>query len=82
MSIESLLRAAEAAGFAMASDENETPIRKPTATVTQRSKVPAPKDVLPFGNDRSASFSAVQEPLASWTRTQIASLLPIWYAKS
>ena len=77
MSIESLQRAAEAAGFATASDENERAERKTGAERIAPLVTKSPKDVLSF----SGVQAAVQEPFAHWTRAQLSNLLPVWHAK-
>jgi len=78
MSIETLLRAAEAAGFAMASEENEQPARQIAAnSATQLPVSHKPKESLSFSGTRSA----LQEPLALWARASFAGLLPVWHAK-
>jgi len=79
MSMESLMRAAEAAGFAMVSDENERPVRRelvldrpPVPVVTRPAKTP--RDVL--------SFAGVQATVQErWNRAHFGSLLPAWHAK-
>ena len=81
MTFETLLKAAEAAGFAMASDENEQAPRKVQIEPPARPKSALPKDVLSFTGPQSGSFAAIQEPLAHWTRTQLANFLPVWHAK-
>ena len=77
MSIESLLRAAEAAGFAMASDENERPERKAIPETAPLAVAKTPKEVLSF----SGVQAAVQEPFAHWTRAHFSNFLPVWHAK-
>ena len=73
MTIETLLRAAEAAGFATASDENER--RLPPVSMPQ--SWTSPKDVL------SASLAPV-DPMAGptlWARSNLTQYIPIWNAK-
>lgn len=77
MSIESLMRAAEAAGFATASDENDrghgnAQIERPMVARTK-----SPREVLSFASVQSA----FQEPLGFWARTQLTNLLPARHAK-
>lgn len=82
MTLESLLRAAEAAGFATASDENARTSRKadPVAPAGP-AKTVKPRDILAFSSSTKSRFAALQEPAGHWARAQIAGLLPVWYAK-
>jgi hypothetical protein len=77
MTIEALLRAAEAAGFATASDENEQPAPKAAVEPKHLASTASPRDVLSFFGATRGSH----EPLAQWTRNQIANLLPVWPAR-
>ena len=77
MTNESLLKMAEAAGFAMASDENERPVRNPLPAVSNKLAAATPKDVLAFSRSQG-----LHEPIADWARAQFASILPVWHAKS
>lgn len=74
MTIETLLRAAEAAGFATASDENErrlAPVSMPAAWTS-------PKDVLASG--LPSADTAVASTL--WARSNLTHLIPTWHSKS
>jgi hypothetical protein len=77
MTMESLLKLAEAAGFAMASDESEQTWRAPRAMPLAQKTAPSPRDVLNFSRDPDAERVAQR----NWTRAPLASFLPSWYAK-
>jgi len=81
MSIETLMRAAEAAGFATASGENEAALLGATFEPTVLVQAPVPADLLSRSRVQTKAFASIQEPLASWTRTQLAGFMPAWHAK-
>ena len=78
MTMESLMRAAEAAGFATASDENETAPELVAGRQLSQSKGKLPKDVLTF----AVAGSSTPESLGLWARSQFANLLPVRYSKA
>jgi len=82
MTLESLLRAAEAAGFATASDENaRTSAKAVPVAQAAPAKTVKPRDILAFSGTARGKLATVQEPVGHWARAQIAGLLPVWYAK-
>jgi hypothetical protein len=82
MTLDSLLRAAEAAGFATASDENARTSRRaePVAPAAP-AKTAKPRDVLTFSSAAKGGTASLQQPMGHWARAQFAGLLPVWYAK-
>ena len=79
MSKESLLKAAEAAGYAMATDEDPAP-------VTTAAAPPAtPRDVLRKSLARQQEVAAAKPAATTaslWERASLTQLLPAWAAKS
>jgi hypothetical protein len=82
MTLDSLLRAAEAAGFATVSDENARTSRRaePVAPAAP-AKTAKPRDVLTFSSAAKVGPASLQQPVGHWARAQIAGLLPVWHAK-
>ena len=74
MSFESLQRVADAAGFAMASDENEF------AGFVGHMQVLAPAETAEM--KAAAGFYSYGEPIAHWARAQFNQFLPVWPAKA
>ena len=77
MGIESVLRAAEAAGFATASDENEQDHRPAAVAKPKPRQREQPKDVLLPAMQTASSTP----PTTVWTRTNLTYLLPAWASK-
>jgi hypothetical protein len=76
MSIESVMRAVEAAGFAMASDDSDVERTGFTLALPRPVSNPTPKDVL------KSSLAPPEEHPSMWSRAGLTSLLPVWHAKA
>lgn len=76
MTVESLMKLAEAAGFAMASDENEQTVRVARSAAFAHQTTLLPKDVLNFGRN----LDEVRGLRLSRARAPLAGFLPSWYA--
>ncbi len=81
MSIESLQRIAEAAGYATASDDNQdAPVRPARQPDIMPMSYPAsllakPRDVI------GAQLAAAGAPAALWSRAGLGHFMPAWAAK-
>jgi len=75
MSIESVMRAVEAAGFAMALDVSDAECSRFSITLPRPDPKLTPKDVL------KASLAPSEVSASIWSRAGISSLLPVWNAK-
>ena len=71
MSIESLQRAADAAGFATVSDENQSALGK---ILNAPRMAPAEQSAVEFA-------AAIVAPAAAWGRASFSQLMPSWAIK-
>lgn len=78
MSIASLMRAVEAAGFATASGENDRKINPAPVSWQVHGARPLPKDVLMAAKTNAGEASAV----SIWSRPNLTHLIPSWNSKA